>query len=772
LTVKNNGSMQHEVISTEMSQTHYFYRFWLEDKDDRDDLISALDTLDNVLVSCHDGYTEPLYPPPYDDYYYWQWNMHNGHGIKNDAALNYYDFDETTTKVGLVDFGGVWDDHEDFTEIFGNRILGDLGEELDDEDVGRSSTMLVHATAMAGIIGAAGQMDLLGQGFSTLVGAHPSVLIFSQDMNLHEDDHTDYSSSELMLNCRAYSCRAINLSWRYIDNHYYNRYSFLGHLITSYLYDCGMLVVAARGNEANIDRHDPPPIRPADTAYVWPACNGDYMMSIGAHKANGAWANYSKFRGTLDLVAPGGLNVCTEQGGCDRSGGVPVTVNYPNSDYNNEYIDRAMGTSCATPHVTGTAALIYDCVLDRRNIQLHAGDLQGIIRATVDESQDEKLGLGYLDEYHALRSVSPPRYIFENISTVNTPSIELIEEGFIVAFWLVDGVRTGYRWYGADLYEVTVDVEFDDHFSEGLLRGEKIAWVTHNGVTGFDKYHPGVYEYNQYIGNVFGTAYGELVPGSLDGDGFQLRTYAYRHDNSWLPVNPLGQDFEMNFSLASDRRPLRPMGVAFDDNPGGHVIIEWNAVDDEDEDLAGYIIYRRIYNSQMQIVSEGAIDTVGTTTTSYEDDDYYTTTRGPLDPDVYFSDYWVTSLDEQNNESEKSDPASDYVSTVSDKQSPPGGSKQAPVLELTLPKFHQFTGNHPNPFNAVTKLKFAVAEKVPIDITVYNINGQKVFTDQLGIKEPGWYETGLNLGNVSSGFYICQMKIGDYTGSRRILFVK
>lgn len=92
--------------------------------------------------------------------------------------------------------------------------------------------------------------------------------------------------------------------------------------------------------------------------------------------------------------------------------------------------------------------------------------------------------------------------------------------------------------------------------------------------------------------------------------------------------------------------------------------------------------------------------------------------------------------------------------------------------------------NYPNPFNSATTIPYTVDSKQKtvhgesrVELTIYNILGQKVKILVDEDKPPGYYEVVWDGRNdsgeeVSSGIYFFRLKIGTYSETRRMLFLK
>lgn len=143
----------------------------------------------------------------------------------------------------------------------------------------------------------------------------------------------------------------------------------------NYAHEQGVLLVAATGNQDNCSNGQPP----ANDTVCYPARMPN-VLAVSASDNNDLLWNLSNYGNEVDVAAPGK--------------DIRSTIN--NGSYG--YIS---GTSMATPHVSGLAALIKSYVPDLTNVEL-----EEIIIATVEDrggtGWDIQFGFGRINAHKAL----------------------------------------------------------------------------------------------------------------------------------------------------------------------------------------------------------------------------------------------------------------------------------------------------------------------------------------------------------------------------------
>lgn len=104
-------------------------------------------------------------------------------------------------------------------------------------------------------------------------------------------------------------------------------------------------------------------------------------------------------------------------------------------------------------------------------------------------------------------------------------------------------------------------------------------------------------------------------------------------------------------------------------------------------------------------------------------------------------------------------------------QTTPNEDPVIPIQETRL------IGNYPNPFNPSTTIRFALQQKTPVSISIYNQKGQRV-RELINTELPAgehkivWNGKDDNGNSTSSGIYYYKMNAGKYSSTRKMIMMK
>ncbi|MCE1166398.1 MAG: T9SS type A sorting domain-containing protein [Bacteroidetes bacterium] len=80
--------------------------------------------------------------------------------------------------------------------------------------------------------------------------------------------------------------------------------------------------------------------------------------------------------------------------------------------------------------------------------------------------------------------------------------------------------------------------------------------------------------------------------------------------------------------------------------------------------------------------------------------------------------------------------------------------------------------NYPNPFNPTTNIIFDVKDNSPIMLSVFDICGKEITVIAKGNYKPGHYEIRWDASKNTSGIYFCRFSAGNYTETRKMIYIK
>ena len=92
--------------------------------------------------------------------------------------------------------------------------------------------------------------------------------------------------------------------------------------------------------------------------------------------------------------------------------------------------------------------------------------------------------------------------------------------------------------------------------------------------------------------------------------------------------------------------------------------------------------------------------------------------------------------------------------------------------EIPIPFIFELTSIYPNPFNSQTVISFQISNTAETEIKVFNLLGQMVIQQDLGVLVPGVYNQRIEGGDLSGGIYFLQLNSGSNSAIRKIALIK
>jgi len=94
------------------------------------------------------------------------------------------------------------------------------------------------------------------------------------------------------------------------------------------------------------------------------------------------------------------------------------------------------------------------------------------------------------------------------------------------------------------------------------------------------------------------------------------------------------------------------------------------------------------------------------------------------------------------------------------------------IRDNVLVHSYRLSQNYPNPFNPVTTISYQLPEVSKVELTIYNILGQKVRTLVNKKQAAGSYSLQFNASDLASGLYVYRIKAGSFVSCKKMLLIK
>jgi hypothetical protein len=117
------------------------------------------------------------------------------------------------------------------------------------------------------------------------------------------------------------------------------------------------------------------------------------------------------------------------------------------------------------------------------------------------------------------------------------------------------------------------------------------------------------------------------------------------------------------------------------------------------------------------------------------------------------------------------EPRSLYLAQLEDRLGPAVSVEPGWIADI--PQSMILHQNYPNPFNPVTKISWQLAVGSQVELSIYNVLGEKMATLVDEYQPAGFYQLGWDAGNFASGIYYYKLSTGlGLVQTRKMLFVK
>ena len=92
--------------------------------------------------------------------------------------------------------------------------------------------------------------------------------------------------------------------------------------------------------------------------------------------------------------------------------------------------------------------------------------------------------------------------------------------------------------------------------------------------------------------------------------------------------------------------------------------------------------------------------------------------------------------------------------------------------DVLIPVSFELNQNYPNPFNPSTNISFTLQSSGHVNLTVYNVQGQKVATLVDGVRSAGAHDVTFNAESLASGIYVYRLENSGQSITRKMILLK
>ncbi|HWA06025.1 MAG TPA: T9SS type A sorting domain-containing protein [Ignavibacteria bacterium] len=94
------------------------------------------------------------------------------------------------------------------------------------------------------------------------------------------------------------------------------------------------------------------------------------------------------------------------------------------------------------------------------------------------------------------------------------------------------------------------------------------------------------------------------------------------------------------------------------------------------------------------------------------------------------------------------------------------------TISTSIPENFRLEQNFPNPFNPVTKIRFEIPAAGYVNLSIFDVMGQKIETLVNGKMMPGVFEAEFNASKLNSGVYFCRLSTENFSETKKMILIK
>jgi hypothetical protein len=95
-----------------------------------------------------------------------------------------------------------------------------------------------------------------------------------------------------------------------------------------------------------------------------------------------------------------------------------------------------------------------------------------------------------------------------------------------------------------------------------------------------------------------------------------------------------------------------------------------------------------------------------------------------------------------------------------------------PEIQSNLPEEFALRQNYPNPFNPRTTINYELPSTLVVDLSVYNLLGQRVARLINERQEAGYHQAEWDASGISSGVYFYKIQAGDFLAVKKMILLR